>query len=85
MRAVGVEIFSAIVTLKQTLEPQENYRKMLNLAKNWQIPSMPVGGDDLIKTGIPEGKELGKTLKRLEKLWEGSDYMLTKQDLLKML
>lgn len=85
IRALGAEIFSAIVTIKQALEPSESYQKMLSLAQNWQIPTFPLKGDDLIELGIAEGRELGQILKKLEKSWEESDYKLSKEELIKMI
>lgn len=82
LRILGAENFSTLIKLKQVLEPQHDYQKMLNLAMNWKIPIISVNGDDLIKSGFSEGKELGKTLKKLEMLWEESDYTLTKEKLL---
>ncbi len=82
LRILGAENFSILIKLKQALDLKHDYQKMLNLAMNWKIPVMPVKGDDLIKSGFSEGKELGKTLKKLEMLWEESDYTLTKEKLL---
>jgi hypothetical protein len=56
---------------------------MLDLANSWQPPLMPVNGADLIEAGITQGKDLGGQLRRLEKIWEESDYTLNKEELLK--
>ncbi len=83
IRTLGAEIFSLLVELKTVLKPEENYIDMLDLAKNWQPPVIPINGNDLIEVGIKEGKKLGEQLQLLEKLWEESDYKLTKEELLK--
>ncbi len=83
IRKLGSEIFSDIILLKQELQPQGNFSAMLALAENWQIPTMPVSGRDLIELGIPEGKILGEKLHKLEKIWEESDYKLTRDELYK--
>ena len=85
LRTLGAEVFSSLIILKQALEPQENYQVMLRLISSWQPPKIPVCGDDLLKLGIKQGKELGEKLHKLEILWEESDYTLTKEDLLKLL
>lgn len=83
IRTLGAEIFSLLVELKTVLKPEENYIDMLDLAKNWQPPVIPINGNDLMELGIPEGKTLGEKLHKLEKIWEESDYKLTKEELLK--
>lgn len=83
IRTLGAGTFSSLVELKAVLKPAENYIYMLDLAKNWQPPVVPINGNDLIDVGISEGKKLGEQLQRLEKLWEESDYKLTKEELLK--
>lgn len=85
IRKLGAEDFTSLVALKAALEPQENYKPMLDLASNWQPPLMPVNGGDLIEAGLAQGKDLGEQLRRLEKIWEESDYKLTREELLKEL
>ncbi len=48
--------------------------KALNIIQNWDIPDFPISGGDLIAKGIPEGKELGEELHRLEQKWIDSDF-----------
>ncbi len=83
LRKLGAGNFAALVQLKQALEPEENYNAMLELVQNWQIPEMPVNGADLLKLGFKQGQELGKKLQELEKIWEESDYKLSKAELIK--
>ncbi|MFO1243180.1 MAG: CCA tRNA nucleotidyltransferase [Rickettsiales bacterium] len=56
--------------------------QLLEHCKSWEIPVFPVSGDDLIKNGMQPGKQLGDTIKILEKKWEDSNYMLDKITLL---
>lgn len=81
IRTLGAEDFSSLVLLKMALKPDKNYIDMQSLAASWEIPVMPINGSDLIEAGIKEGKELGEKLSKLEKLWEESDYKLTKEEL----
>ncbi len=82
IRTLGTDIYIALISLKMALEPDASYGPMIDLAKNWQIPSMPVTGADLLAKGIAEGKELGQKLMELEILWEKSDYKLGREELL---
>jgi len=43
--------------------------KALNIIQNWDIPDFPLSGADLMAKGIPQGKELGAELSRLENEW----------------
>ncbi len=54
----------------------------IRFARAWEIPVFPVTGDDLLKTGVAQGKQLGETLRRLENEWEKGGYIATKEALL---
>ena len=84
LRKLGTEAFSSLIILKKALEPENNYDNMLELTNNWQPPTLPINGNDLIKLGVGESKELGEKLHKLEELWENSDYKLTKEELLSL-
>ena len=49
--------------------------KLSALAKNVNVPVLPVNGDDLITAGIPAGPELGRQLKSIEDWWIAQDFM----------
>ena len=51
----------------------------------WQVPSFPLQGRDLMARGMLAGPAVGEALKVLESEWVGSDFSLTKQMLLKQL
>ncbi|MBL4853915.1 MAG: CCA tRNA nucleotidyltransferase [Robiginitomaculum sp.] len=53
-----------------------------NKAKDWQWPSFPVTGKDLIALGIPHGPQLGKAMQALEALWIRSGFSVQKPQLL---
>ncbi len=58
--------------------------KLITHVENWQRPSFPVHGKDLIKAGLKPGPEMGKKLKLLEEAWIESDFQLDKKKLLEM-
>ena len=43
--------------------------KALEIIQNWDIPTFPVTGDDLMKQGFKEGPDIGAEIKRLEDEW----------------
>jgi tRNA nucleotidyltransferase (CCA-adding enzyme) len=52
---------------------------------NWEVPTFPVNGGDLIKAGMAPGKQMGEVLDRMTRVWKDSDYTATKQDLMSSL
>jgi poly(A) polymerase len=56
----------------------------LRLVREWTPPLFPLTGNDLRGRGIPEGKQLGETLKQLEEYWEDKDYRPDKKALLSL-
>jgi poly(A) polymerase len=46
------------------------------------IPRFPLSGNDLIRLGMRQGKELGRELERLEQLWIESGFSLDRAELL---
>ncbi|MEZ5690069.1 MAG: CCA tRNA nucleotidyltransferase [Rickettsiales bacterium] len=85
IRKFSKEIFFLLVRLRKALDKDayaKRYDDMIDFVRSWQIPVFPVGGDDLKELGMVEGKEIGIILNNLEKMWEDSDYQLTKEELI---
>ncbi|MHA1544374.1 MAG: CCA tRNA nucleotidyltransferase [Alphaproteobacteria bacterium] len=55
----------------------------LKIADDFSPPKFPVTGQDLESQGMAPSIEMGERLKVLEQRWVGSDFTLTKSDLLK--
>ncbi len=47
-------------------------------AEAWQAPSFPLKGRDLLALGVPQGRELGACLARLEAWWIEQDFRPTR-------
>ena len=58
------------------------YSRLIARADAWRRPDFPVSGKDLRGLGVPEGRELGAVLKRLEEIWIDSNFMKDRDDLL---
>ncbi len=58
-------------------------KSLLKFAEDFQIPNFPVGGADLERQGIKPGVKMGTILKELETRWVASDFVLSKEQLLK--
>lgn len=53
-------------------------------ARNFEIPTFPVTGKDLIATGMKPGPEMGQQLRKLENAWVFSRFTKTKEELLEV-
>ncbi len=52
-------------------------KRLLDVVKNWEIPTFPLSGDDLIKQGVKPGPELGAKLEALEEEWIANGFQET--------
>lgn len=59
-------------------------KPLVDFVKGWDIPAFPLSGEDLKEKGVPEGPELGKKLKQAEDKWLESEFVLTKESLIKI-
>ena len=58
------------------------WRKALALPERWQVPSFPIGGNDIMALGELKGPEIGELLKVLEQDWIASGFALGRDELL---
>jgi hypothetical protein len=58
------------------------WRNALALPERWQVPSFPLGGNDVMALGERKGPDIGELLKRLEQDWIASDFALDRDQLL---
>ncbi len=58
------------------------FARMLRQAGQWSRPSMPVGGHDLKRLGLGDGKALGAALRDLETAWVESRFTMSRDALL---
>ncbi|MEM7461766.1 MAG: CCA tRNA nucleotidyltransferase [Pseudomonadota bacterium] len=65
-------------------EETSETHKLVNYAKSWVRPELPVQGRDLINLGLPAGPEIGKVLAQLEQAWIDSNFSLNKAELIEL-
>ena len=51
-----------------------NHEMLLSTATNWQKPTFPLTGQDVLDTGTPTGQMVGTILKRVEDWWVQEDF-----------
>jgi len=61
---------------------RDEFSQISTECEAWQVPVMPVNGQDLLAVGWEPGPEMGKCLKQLEQLWIESDFNLDRKELL---
>ena len=50
------------------------YGAMVETARAWENPGLPVKGADVVALGVPRGPEVGRLLAQAEDWWEARDY-----------
>ena len=55
---------------------------LINLASEWQIPTLPINGKDLLAQGVAAGPRLGKLLEQAQDFWIAGDFKASREDLL---
>jgi poly(A) polymerase len=56
--------------------------KALKVIQKWEIPELPVSGEDLKKAGIEEGPDMGRALRQIEEWWIAEDFKPGKKECL---
>lgn len=78
--AVALTVAAAVDSwaLRRYQEAVETYRAI-------SVPRFPIGGGDLVASGLGQGPQLGKALRRIEKDWVQSGFAMDRDDLLSRL
>jgi len=59
--------------------------EILPLIASWKVPSFPIRGEDVIKLGVPEGREVGEMLQAIEQWWVAGDFKANRAACLKQI
>ncbi|MDX1974660.1 MAG: CCA tRNA nucleotidyltransferase [Rickettsiales bacterium] len=81
LRKLGKEAFLELLALSEAVH-ENRQDKARTIAEHWDIPLLPIKGEDLIAAGYHQGKTLGRRMHQLEQEWEESDYTLSQQQLI---
>lgn len=80
-----INLFTLDCILKKDTKIEIDFiKKSLSFIKNYEIPTLPITGLDLIKMGFKEGKPLGEALKKAEQIFIDSNYKLNKNQMILM-
>ena len=63
----------------------EDVSKALKKLAEWNVPVLPINGNDVVELGIPQGKQLGEYLRKAESWWISKDFEPNRDDILEYL
>jgi poly(A) polymerase len=58
------------------------WRAMLENARNWEAPALPVRGSDALALGVPAGPEVGELVAGVERWWREGDFSADRESCL---
>jgi poly(A) polymerase len=61
------------------------WQRLRDLAETWQVPNLPISGQDLVAAGVKPGPGLGQQLRRIEDHWVAEDFRPDRGELLQMI
>ena len=84
---LGPARFRDVVLLAwaRDMENEIAWQAMLETAAEWEPPTLPVRGADVVARGVEAGPEVGRLLKAVENRWIASDFELDRTALLEQL
>lgn len=59
------------------------WRSLLDLPARWPVPEFPVGGEDIVRLGVPPGPRVGAILKRIESDWVEAGFATGRDELIR--
>jgi poly(A) polymerase len=82
LRIMGKETFKDGVMVAWSQAPDLPFDILLKIADEWNMPAIPIDGEDILCFGIPEGRAVGKILKMAVEYWEVRNYEPDREELL---
>ncbi len=68
--------------MNEVIEQEPKLHSMLRLVEDWEVPQFPLTGKMMIADGIPEGPQMGASLRLARELWAAADYKCTAETLM---
>ena len=75
----GHEVAEQVILI---MEEEGRLKQNLEVVETWNVPNFPINGHDAKSLDIPENKEMGKFLQKVEDWWIEQDFQPTKSDLI---
>ncbi len=71
---LGAGRFTDLVYLAWAETEKPGFDAMVETARDWQAPALPIGGDDVMALGIERGPAVGDLLEAVEDWWISGDF-----------
>ena len=75
---LGAEAFSDRAKLAWAAQGEDRsatqWRALLEMAKTWTRPVLPLTGEDVMAAGVPMGPKIGQVLREVEAWWIDADF-----------
>ncbi len=84
IRKLGTDLYNDMLII-HNYENKISYKQLLDYKKfalEWNLPALPISGDDLIYVGYKQGTYLKKSLDKIIDYWEKNDYIPNKKELI---
>lgn len=78
-KVLVVEYGKELVTEAMCLTTKAGWIRAIN---DWDVPVFPLTGNDVMATGMKAGPEVGQRLAMCKSYWVGSNYTLTKDEMI---
>lgn len=78
----GVEAARDAALLTGAMRPENDLEPVLAAAAEWNNPTFPLQGGDLLKLGMTPGPAMGVLLHELEERWVAGDFRLSREECL---
>jgi len=76
---MGPELFKDRVMLGWAADPKQSnsvqWRALLAIADSWERPDLPLTGEMIKASGVPEGPEIGRVKREVEEWWVDADFI----------
>ena len=66
---MGAELAKDNYILLSSIASKRPSKDILKFIDKWQVPKFPINGNDIVKTGIKDGAQIGKISKLIEEWW----------------
>jgi len=87
--ALGLRTFTDRVKLawagSTRLATTSQWRALLALAENWDPPSFPMTGEEVMRAGVPKGPLVGEVMREVEIWWIDQDFIEDKLSVIERL
>lgn len=82
---IGAELFTDLAYLAWAETEKPCFGAMLETARDWRAPTLPIGGGDVMALGVDSGPEVGRLLKAIEDWWISGDFKADRETALEKL